>query len=309
LGWAVPATPSFNVEQRFGPLTAVVLARAAQLWQADNKTLTELVDAAAATDAGWSLSSSMALANGVARPAGRRQQLAALEDAVHALVMLLTARPAAKKRWCEVARGFDAGLWDSLDRPGRQNVQHNLARMLFQMTAGCLMVEAVADHASESLVLQARGPWLSGLRGERVLCDPAWRAAPDVLAVVRRLLRPLDAQGLTTLAAIHHLASRSTVPDAQAYPELCARLESWALTSAAACPWQPVLSELPGWRPLLQSLPGAVLGPMAELESWATCFSSALTHRARLTADDVRTFAAPCKVYLPQLEEVLNMPV
>jgi hypothetical protein len=70
-----------------------------------------------------------------------------------------------------------------------------------------------------------------------------------------------------------------------------------------------VLSELPGWHPLLQGLPGAVIGPIPELESWATCLSSAVTHRARLTADDVRTFAVPYRTDLPQLEEVLNMPV
>jgi hypothetical protein len=37
--------------------------------------------------------------------------------------------------------------------------------------------------------------------------------------------------------------------------------------------------------------------------------TSTATHRARITADDVRTFAVPYRGDLPQLEEVLNMPV
>jgi hypothetical protein len=55
-GWELPTMPSFELDQRFGPLTPVVLARAAQLWQADDDTLGDFVHAALATSTGFSLS-------------------------------------------------------------------------------------------------------------------------------------------------------------------------------------------------------------------------------------------------------------
>jgi hypothetical protein len=171
------------------------------------------------------------------------------------------------------------------------------------------MVEAVADHAPPSLLLEARGPWLSGIRHEPVLSDPAWRAAPEVLRVVHSLLDSLDYRILTLIARIHRIAHERTVTGAENYGEVCGRLASWALTSAASCPWTSELSELPGWRPLLRGLPGAVIAPSWDLGHWATCVSAALTHRARLSAEDVRTFAVPFGEDLPQLEAVLNSPV
>ena len=72
---------------------------------------------------------------------------------------------------------------------------------------------------------------------------------------------------------------------------------------------EPTLSSLPGWRPLLEAVPQAVVAPLAPLQEWATCLSSALTHRWRLSSDDVRTLAAPFRQDLPLLERRLNEPV
>lgn len=308
-GWQLPAAPSFDVDQRYGPLTPVVLARAAQLWQADDDTLADFLHAGAVVECGGSLSWSTSMAIAVARPVGRRRYVEMLHDEVHELTEFVTSRPAAQRRWTSALRGFDPGLWDSLDRRGRDNMQHNLSHELYDLTRGCLMTEAVADQASHSLLLQARGPWVSATRHEPVLTDPAWRAAPEVLDVVHALLDPLDYHILTLITRIHRVAHERMVIGAEGYGDLCARLESWALTSAASCPWHDVLCGLPGWQPLLRALPGAVIAPMWDLGHWATCVASALTHRARLSAEDVHTFAVPFATDLPQLEAVLNTPV
>lgn len=123
------------------------------------------------------------------------------------------------------------------------------------------------------------------------------------------LLDPLDYPTLTLIGRLHRMARERPIIDAENYADLCARLESWSMTSAASCPWGPELSRLPGWEPLLRGLPGAVIAPLWDLGHWATCVSSALTHRARLSADDVRTFAVPFAEDLPQLEAVLHSPV
>ena len=308
-GWTVPAVPSFSVEQKFGPLTPVVLARAAQLWQADEKTLSELLYAGLAAQAGTSLTSAVSTAMAAARPVGRREHLATLHQGIHDLVDLVTERPATRARWRRVAAGFDPERWAAADRETRAKATRNFARLLHDLTAGCLMAEAVADQGPAWLALHGRGPWLAGFRRERVLSDPAWQAAPEVLVSMHRMLDPLDVDDLTTVAGIHQIAIRCEIIEAPGYRELCARLESWALTSAASCPWEPELRDLPGWRPLLNRFADAEMAPMWQLESWATCFCSALTHRARLTAEDVTTFAAPFRVVLPSLEEVLNTPL
>jgi len=308
-GWELPFMPWFDADQRFGPLTPVVLARAAQLWQADDDTLGDFLHAGTVVECGASLSGSMSMAIAVARPVGRRRQVEALHEAVHELADLMTERPAAQRRWTAALRSFDLELWDSLDRHSRDNMRHNLAHVLHDLVGGCLMTEAVADEAPPSLLLEARGPWVSATRHEPVLTDPAWRAAPQVLDVVHGLLHRLDYETLTLIARIHRIAHERRVIGAGNFGDLCARLESWALTSAASCPWDPELSGLPGWQPLLRALPGAVIAPMWDLGHWATCVASALTHRARLSAEDVHTFAVPFATVLPQLEELLNTPL
>lgn len=308
-GWCVPTEPTFDPGQRFGPLTPLVLARAAQLWQADDRTLRELLGAGLAALCGNSLTGATSVAIALARPAGRRRCLEELQPAVFDLVELLTERPAARGRWRRVVREVEPSWWRESSGQERAAMLDNFARLLRDLTLSCLMVEAVADLADEALLLQARGPWVSGLRAERFISDPRWRAAPEVLDAVRGLLAPLDVRTLGIVAGMHEIACRRGVVEAPDYGELCARLESWALTSAVVCPWSPTLEGLPAWRALLDAAPGATLGGMPELESWATCMTSALVHRARLSADDVDTLTLLYEHDLPRLREVLNTPV
>ena len=305
-GWALPVAPDFGEGQRFGPLTPVVLARAAQLWQADDETMAELLHAVCTLAEGRIVTAPATVAMALARPVGRRTALVAVHEAVHDLVERVTTHPAGRKRWRGILRSFDPAWWSQLDREGRRNLDHNLGGCLHDLTLACLSVEAVADVADGALLLEGRGAWLSGIRHEAMLSLPAWQASPVVQDAVRGLLGSLDLRGLTGVGAGHAVALRGGVSD---YYELCARLQSWALVSAAACPWESLLAQLPGWQPVRDAVPGAVLGPMLELHQWATCLTAALTHRARLSAADVRTFTAPHLALLPKLPALLNSPL
>ena len=92
------------------------------------------------------------------------------------------------------------------------------------------------------------------------------------------------------------------------YPDVCARLLSWATVSAAVCPrW--LLDEHPGWEPLKAAFPAAAVVAPPELHVWATCLASALTHRGRLSADDVRTFTMLYEDLMPRLPGLIDEPV
>lgn len=309
-GWSLPRTPSFAPDQRFGPRTPVVLARAAQLWQADDEVVADLLHAALLVEgAGMSLTYPTAVAGALARQVGRSRCLADVDEDVEDLVMWLTSRPAARARWRRVVRTFDAEGWAAVAPDERDRMARRCAGLLRDLLDMCLSVEVVADVADDDLLLSAHGPWLSGLRRGAPVPGVAWAAGPDVLAVVADLLAPLDLETLGIVAGIHEIAMTRGITEAPGYAELCLRLSGWALVSAAGCPWEPTLASLPGWRPLLEAVHSGVVAPLAPLQEWATCLSSALTHRWRLSNEDVCTLAAPFRQDLPLLEQRLNEPV
>ena len=292
-GWALPEAPSFAPDQRFGPRTPVVLARAAQLWQADDETVAAILRAALLVEgSGRSLTHPPAVAGTLARQVGRRRCLEDLHEAVHRLVDALTSRPASRARWRRVARAVDPDGWTTCSTRDREEFARGCAGVLHDVLSACLLVEAVADVADADLLLSARGPWFSGLAHGEVVPGEAWVASPEVLAIVAELLSPLDGEQLGFVATRHHAAMVAGVGEAPGYGDLCRRLTGWALVSAAGCPDE--------------ALPSGVEAPPGALQEWATCVSSALTHRWHLSGDDVRTLAAPFRAELPGLEERLN---
>jgi hypothetical protein len=307
-GWQLPTEPTFEPAQPFGPLTPLVLARAAQLWQADENTLVTLLRAAAKVDFYYSLTHAITVASAVARPHGRSAALTCLHERAHELVESMTMAPAAQRRWRSVARAFDPEWWQELDRAGRQRLERNLAGLLHDVTLSCLAVEAVADVADDELRLAGRGPWERGFSGHRFPCSPEWEASAEVLEVIRGLLVSVDARGLTTIAGMHTIAMTGRVEGADNYPDLCDRLLGWATVSAAVCP-RRLLDDLPAWRPVTTAFAGATVVAPPELHEWATCLAAALTHRMRLSADDVRTFTSLYEEDLPRLSALVNGPV
>ena len=157
-------------------------------------------------------------------------------------------------------------------------------------------------------MLAGRGPWIRGFGRQPVPSAPGWEASADVVAAVGDLLRNFDAHGLTTIARLHALAMTVRVEQAENYPELCSRLLTWATVSAAVYP-RRLLDELPGWEPLKAVSGAAAVVAPPELHVWATCLASALTHRGRLSADDVRAFTLLYEDVMPRLPGLINEPV
>lgn len=308
-GWEVHTAPTFDIDQRFGPLTPVVMARAAQLWQADDEAFCDLLHTAATVAYGGSVTLPTTRSVATARPVGRRKALDSLHHAAHDLLEWLTERAAAQRRWRSIVEMSDPRWWAQSSGRERDRIQRHLAGVLHDVTVACLSTEAVADVAEPTLLLEGRGPWLSGLQAAGQVPGPDWYAAPIVLDTIHRMIRPLSWRALTGIAEQHRLGRVDALPDLPGYSNVCVRLTSWATVSAAGCPREPVLTTLPAWPAVAAVRPGRRTDPVGELQHWATCVASALTYRARLSAEDVTTLTAPHQLHLPGLQQVIDNPL
>lgn len=288
IGWELPDEASFAPDQRFGPRTPVVLARAAQLWQADDETICNLIYTAYVADRVHSLTYSCATARALGRPAGRRPALDAVSEAAQELIASMTEGPRAKGRWRRIATAFWPGHWESLQAHERVRYERGLASTLGDLFGSLLAVEVIADIAERTLLLEARGPWLSGLDRLSEVPGPEWAASPAVVAVVSDQLTPLTTEQLSAVARTHAAGRRAQLPDAPGYDDLCSRLLGLALVSASGCP---------------------VAAALRDLQNLATCLTVVLTHRARFDAEEVALLASPYRELLPGLEAALNEPL
>jgi hypothetical protein len=307
--WTVSKRPDFDPHQQFGPLTPLVSARGAQLLQADADTLAALLGGAARVDAIGSLSWPATQAKAIARGVGRSDQLDAIERAVQGLVTRVTKGAA----WSTmVADNFGdlrrSGQVDEYERSAA-----NLADLLGTATLACLSTQAVSDVADPHLLLTGFGPWEASQHVDGVAGLVPWRAAPHVLEEVRALLSSRSAETLQMIGLLHDTTMRweSANDQTRRYGELEMRLTGWGLTSAAACP--PVLELLQG-TPAGEQLRrgsghGLGVSRLDSLQEWATCLTSALTHRQRLTADEVDLFVWPFRSVVPGLDRMLNQPI
>jgi hypothetical protein len=290
-------------------LTPLVVARGAQLVQADADRLGRLLDAVTKVDRGGELRWPVAQARALARRVGRVAQLEALDSATDHLVGIVVTGPA----WGELVEE----VFGDLRHRGRSEelaaASENLAALLRRATLGCLSTQAVADIADADLLMAGTGAWESAHQPAGVAAMTPWHAAPHVVDVVRRLLRRRSAETLSKIGLMHDMTLRwGAVNDrTQRYADLEARLTGWALASSAACP--PVLELLDGTKAGEQLARG--VGPglggsrLEALQGWATCLTSALTHRQRLTAEEVGLFAWPLHSLLPGLERIVNEPL
>lgn len=304
--WTPPAVPNFDPQQVFGPLTALVRARGAQLVGASVTQLNRLLRHAVSVEiGGGSLTFPVSLAAASARPVGRTRALAELRAAVDELVRCVTDQRV--DRWHEVV--------ESLMGPDASEPRQaaSVARLLRDVVLASLSVEAVADVIPHEWLVAGRGPWVTAFGGVGELPGPDWAASPVVLDAVTTLLGQLDAQQLATVVAEHVLSRGGHVAGRDAYPDLVAKLEGWVLVGSAGCPWRGTLDTLLAWEPLLRESGGpgrsVEIAPLVELQEWASCLTAALTHRQRLSASEVSTFVRPFAGLLPGLDRLLDEPL
>ncbi|MDO9456601.1 hypothetical protein, partial [Nocardioides sp.] len=306
-GWELDGPVTWRRTQRWGPLTPVVLARAAQLWQADANELSWLLSNAVDVREAGSLTWPISLALAAARPAGRREAMDRLPLDVVALVDHVADAPVSAARWSQLMQLVWGGPIDDPDDALR--ARRSMKGLLVDVTLACLAVEVVADVIDPQVLVHGRGPWDDALAPGDDTAD-GLRASPEVVDVVRRLLDPLTVPQLSSLATRHAVARDGD--DDDGFGAVTMRLRGWALVGPAGCPWRPTIGSVRAWRERA-GLVGAVLGtdpePHQDLREWATVVASALTHRARLSADEVHTIARPFRDLVPHLETVLNEPI
>lgn len=313
-GWELPEEPSFEPGQRFGPLTPLVLARAAQLTTASTDVLEDFAYRCHLVRQTANLSWPRVRARGLGRPAGRRRPLDALETGVDELVAHWQRHPVLRRRWRAVVDRFCAPHGPDASAV-RQQVEWNVQDLVTSGVSSCLAGEAVADVADEELSLWAAGPW-EGAAAASGFPGPRWYAAEPVVACVRDQLSELtwDTMVEVGLAHLHETRAWSDGPGPGTYACLRDQLYVRALVSAAGCP--PVtdlLPQRPGFPPLavLLAVAQADCGEPVRsgLNDWLNCLTAVLVHRAEFTEDQVATFVAPVQAWLPGLRAAVDAPL
>lgn len=298
-GWALPRFPEFEPHQRFGPQTPLVLARAAQLWGADD--LGPLLHTLLPHATGVGLTWPTALARVAVRVSGRSDAVRELQRQMPALVdHVVDADPA---RWIGALTTLEPD-YASRESGVQRAIAENARDWLWQAAFTVLLAEIAYDAADEATRLAALGAWTAGFNGGRVVPGEPWVAGPRVLRAVRKLLRPLDLETWRQIAAAHNSHRLMEESD---YNDLCWRLTTRLQTSASGLTWRK-LQDLPAARELTEDPSRSLRRRIrwSDMEEWSSCVGALLTHPAEFSARDVETFVRPTAHVLPGLASLLN---
>jgi hypothetical protein len=296
-GWELPGDVSWDPSQKYGPRTALVLARAARLFAASGEDWQDVFDNAISVDFAHSLTYAGVVAKASAYPVGRHAALRQLYADVQALAEGFGRTWGADARRA-ILKLFDVGVPEGSD----QQVEHHLRRLVSEALVSLLAVEAVADVADDENRLEGQGPVLAGLAWPGFAPGDEWLASPGVVDVLVGMLRGSSGDQLGR--AVH--AWWQTDPESRG--DVGALLQAFTVTSASYC---PPLSELVSRRVYeAAAVMASQLGSSVwDLQPWATTVTAILTHRARLDGDDVARFAATAEPFLPGIGRVLDEPI
>jgi hypothetical protein len=185
----------------------------------------------------------------------------------------------------------------------RREFANGLRGLLRDATYAATSVAALGAAASRPTRLAGLGPLLATIAGEGVAPGQDWTADKQVVMALQLLLCVAHDSTLLEVAQRHDRARL----DDPGYDAVVRRLLGWAVTSAACSPpLQSVLGSSLRSRLAAAARRGV---PLAGLQVWATCVTSALTHRVRLSAEDVTAFCSPFRDLLPGLERRMNEPL
>ena len=293
--WTVPAVPSWDPTQRWGPRTALVAASASRLLHCSAEELIGLVNLTFALDVRHLAGYPLVVARSAARDVGRSSALETLEDDVRELLAGLGTTWAVDA-WSATLAWLDEDEDDDGPFPPER-----LKEMLDLVITAYLATVAVADRLEVDEVIAGIGPLSVCFESPGTPPDPRWHAAPHVVDAVAGLVRAAGARATVDAA----LAWRQQDDDATAD----ARGSLAVLACRSASMFPPFTEGCSATAPqLLVALSKAGL-PAWVLQEWLSTMAALLTHRALLgneVAESVLRAGAP---YIPRLADVVNQPL
>ena len=306
LHWQPGRAPSFDADQRYGPLTPLVVAVGAAVATADVEMTHGFVDAALCMASACGHRYGDALIAAEARAVGRQRALRALDDAVEEITRLVAGRPQRpSRRWQavgEIMFGDTSG-----DR--RRALLHGARHVLEEAIGTLVGLQVVADIATDAARRAGSGPWSWG-RGHAVAApSPLWWAPREQMARVRRVVGPLDGARLAMLGEIHEIemgAPRD--PLRTPYAQDVSWLRGMAIAEPVAMPRpESWLLGTPAGMELLELAAGDTAAhghtrrhAESTLEAMAA-LTTAVAVANVVAPDRLRTVAAPYAVLLPGL--------
>jgi hypothetical protein len=297
LPWQPSPAPVCSPNQQFGPLSPLVIAVGAAVATSDAERIASFMDAALYLVESHGHRYGDALIAAEARTVGRQPELRALEEPVEELVQLVAGGPhRPSRRWVAVG----AHLFGKTTDDNGQSLLPGLRHVLRDALGTLLGLQVVSDVAGDASRRAGSGPWLWG--SSVVAPGPLWWAPRETMAQVRRMLGPLDAEGLATLGELHEIA-RGTEPRSP-YREATGWLRGIALAEPVGMPRPEsfllgtragsALLELAAGDTASSAQPQSTLAAMAAI-------TTAIAIADVVTADRLETVATPYATLLPGL--------
>lgn len=160
--WSAPPDLTLDPDQHFGPLHALVVARAEQVLTADAAATLRLVEAACALGAD-AAGEVLGPVPAFAAAAGRPRVPDAVERAAAEVTGLLTGPPGRPTARWRAAWPTQAHRVSPAQRPQLEGVEGFVRHCLLHHVHALLAAEALADVLPPALLAQARRAWLSAL--------------------------------------------------------------------------------------------------------------------------------------------------
>ena len=185
-GWPGPVSLDWSAEQDLGPRTPLVLARAAQVWNAGADALIDQASNAIILHGRRQPGYAVLVARAAARPAGRVDVLDRVSEAATRLVADLGegwgAGPYAALRDYMIGDMGDAPVED------REAVMRGIRSALTEQVQALLVTEAAADLMPAWAVVWGQGPTLTALGSQGLPPEDRFRCSPEVAEAVRGLV-------------------------------------------------------------------------------------------------------------------------
>lgn len=204
--WRPRPEVDLRPDQRFGPLTPLVVAVAAQVATADVDELAGFCIAAIALEGSHGRGIGHVLVKAEARPVGRSKAVRRVGEAAEEIARIVAASPQQSTGPSRALAAKVFGDDRSADSP---RLVESLSGLLTDAIVALLAFQVIADIGSPQARRACLGPWTWGRTNLVVAPDPMLRAHRDVLARVRTLLGPLGFDQFHKLGAARDAAARS----------------------------------------------------------------------------------------------------